>query len=183
MSEHTTLSLRSVLSALAFSMALSAPAFAGHWHGYTVMGQGHPYCHGYPGHHAGMEAMGSCPYLQGHPGPAAMSGKTLGVMVSDLPSAMLDEANLGYGINVEQVQPDSPAAVAGIRAGDLIIEFAGKPLYSGDRLHWLVRKAEADKPIEVKLVRENKPFTVSATFNEAAPKDKCDSMKAPRQGT
>jgi hypothetical protein len=57
------------------------------------MGQGLPYCHGYPGHHAGMDAMGFCPYLRGHPGPAALSGKTLGFMVSDLHSAMLDAAD------------------------------------------------------------------------------------------
>ncbi len=56
------------------------------------------------------------------------------------------------------MQSGSPAAVAGIRAGDLIIEFAGKPGYSGDRLRWLVRKAEAGKTIEVKLVQENKPL-------------------------
>jgi S1-C subfamily serine protease len=104
-------------------------------------------------------------------------------MVSDLPNAMLDEADMPFGINVESVQPESAAAAAGIRAGDVIAEFAGKPVYSAERLRWLVRKAQPGKGVEIKLMREGKPLVVTATLTEPAPKEKCNAMPAPRQGT
>jgi membrane-associated protease RseP (regulator of RpoE activity) len=160
---------------------MAAPAAAGHWRGHP--GMGHPYCQGYHGYHPGMDGHGGCPYMhveQAHP---AAGGKILGVMVSDLPDAMLDEADMPYGINVESVQPESAAADAGIRAGDVITEFAGKPVYSAERLRWLVRKAQPGKVVEIKLMREGKPLVVNATLTEPAPKEKCDVMPAPRHGT
>jgi S1-C subfamily serine protease len=121
--------------------------------------------------------------MHGGHADVAMGGKTLGVMVSDLPNAMLDEADMAYGINVEKVQSDSAAAAAGIRAGDVIAEYAGKPVYSAERLRWLVRKTPAGKGVDIKLMREGKPLTVTATLAEPAAKDNCNATPAPRQGT
>lgn len=173
-------------SALVIGLTLSAPAAAGHWRGHP--GTSHPHCQEYPGHHPGMHGQGACPHMggqHGHPamGDNTLNGKTLGVMVSDLPNAMLDEADMPYGINVESVRPDSAAAAAGIRVGDVIAEFAGKPVYSAERLRWLVRKAQPGKGVEIKLMREGKPMVVTATLTEPAPKDKCDALAVPRQGT
>jgi membrane-associated protease RseP (regulator of RpoE activity) len=173
-------SLLSAASALAITLTLAAPASADHWRGHPGMGQ--PHCQEYHGYHPGMHGHGGCPYMHGDQASPAMGGKTLGVMVSDLPNAMLDEADMPYGINVESVRPDSAAAAAGIRAGDVIAEFAGKPVYSAERLRWLVRKAQPGKGVEIKLMREGKPFVVTATLSEPAPKEKCDAMPAPRQG-
>jgi serine protease Do len=130
-----------------------------------------------------MPGHGGCPYMHGAQADAAAGGKTLGVMVSDLPSAMLDEADLPYGINVENVQSESAAAAAGILAGDVIVEFAGKPVYSAERLRWLVRKTPSGKGVDIKLMREGKPLMVNATLAEPAAKDKCNATPAPRQGT
>jgi S1-C subfamily serine protease len=42
------------------------------------------------------------------------------------------------GLRVEEVQPSSPAAAAGLLRGDIIIEFAGHPVAGIDHLHrWL----------------------------------------------
>jgi S1-C subfamily serine protease len=147
------------------------------------MGQGHPACQGYPGYHGYHPGMGDCPYAKGPAQVAPMTGKSLGVYISDLPNAMLDAAEVGYGVNVEKVRPDSAAAAAGIRAGDLITEFAGKPVLSGERLRWLVRKAESDKPLEVKLMREGKSVTVSVTLQAPMAKPRCDSQETPKVGT
>jgi len=166
------------IAALAVTLAVSTPAAADHWRGYPGMAHGHPHCQNYPGAHPG-----ACPYMRGMADPAPMSGKVLGVHISDLPNAMLDAANVGYGVSVEHVRPDTPAAAAGIRAGDLIVEFAGKPVLSGDRLRWLVRKAEAGKNLEVKLMREGSPVTVSVALPEARPKEKCDVKETPKLGT
>lgn len=168
-------------SALAITLTLATPAAAGHSHGHP--GMGHPHCQGYHAYHPGMHGHAGCPYMQAGQAHPAMAGKTLGVMVSDLPNAMLDAADMPYGINVESVRPESAAAAAGIRAGDVIAEFAGKPVYSAERLRWLVRKAQPGKGVEIKLMRDGKPLVVSATLTEPAPKEKCNAMPAPRQGS
>jgi len=176
------------LAALVFTLALAAPAAADHWRGYHDMGYGHPACQGYPGHHPGYHrghesGMADCPYARGAAKSASMAGKSLGVYISDLPNALLDAAEVGYGVNVEKVLPDSAAEAAGIRAGDLITEFAGKPVLSGERLRWLVRKAESDKSLEVKLMREGKPVTVAVTLKAPESKPRCDTKDAPKVGT
>jgi S1-C subfamily serine protease len=170
------------LAVLAVTLTLAAPAAADHGWGPPGAGYGHPACQGYPGLPPGM---GECPYLKGMDVPAPMAGKSLGVYISDPSNAMLDAASTGYGVNVAKVLPDSPAAAAGIRSGDLITEFAGKPVLSGDRLRWLVNKAEAGKPVEIKLVREGKAVTLSVTLKAPEPKCKCDcdEKAAPRVGT
>jgi len=175
MSLHKPFSASRVLAALACTVVLSAPVAADHWRGHPGMGQfgSCPQFHG----------MDNCPQKPARPMMQAMSGKMLGVHISDLPNARLDAADLGYGVQVERVQADSAAAGAGIQVGDLIVEFAGKPVLSGERLRWLVRRAEAGKPLDVKLMREGKPVSVTVTLAEPAPKERCEPRAAPRIGT
>ncbi len=173
-------SLVRAVSALAITFALAAPAAADHWQGRHGMPYGHLDCQGY---HPGMHGPGDCPQMKGDARHAPMGGKTLGVMISDLPNAALDEAGLGYAVSVARVQPDSAAAAAGIQAGDLITDFAGSPVYSTHRLRWLVRQAEPDKSLEIKLMRDKQPVTVNATLQAPPPKPKCDDRPNPRLGT
>lgn len=175
------------LAALAVTLALAAPAAADHGRGYPGMGPGHSACQGYAGysgHYRGPHpGMADCPYAMGPAEPAPIAGKSLGVYISDLPNAMLDAAEVGYGVNVEKVMAGSVASAAGIRAGDLITEFGGKPVLSGERLRWLVRKAESEKALEVKLMREGKPVTLSVTLKATEAKPRCDTQDAPKVGT
>ena len=55
------------------------------------------------------------------------------------------------GILVRGVEDDSLAAAAGIEAGDLIVEAAGRPIADADDLHAAL--ASAEPPFEVKVVR------------------------------
>jgi membrane-associated protease RseP (regulator of RpoE activity) len=173
-------------SALALAFALSAPAQAYQGYGWSGgMGKAYHDCHRMgPGH---PKMMGdACPYHEkAMKMPRTGPSKSLGVMVHDLNDAMLDQHNLGYGIRVARVQPESAAAAAGLMAGDLIVEFNGKPIYSGDRLRWLVRQAEVGKNLEIKLHRDGKPMTLNALLNEPVvkPKSGCDEREAPRIGT
>ncbi|MBM4181976.1 MAG: PDZ domain-containing protein [Betaproteobacteria bacterium] len=175
MSLHKHFSASRVLTALACTVVLSAPAAADHWRGHPGMGN-YGHCPQYHG-------MDNCPHKPAGPMMQRMSGKMLGVQISDLPNAMLDAGEVGYGVNVEKVKPDSAAASAGIQAGDQIVEFAGKPVLSAERLRWLVRKSEAGKALDVKLMREGKPVAVKVTLAEPVPKEKCEPKGAPRIGT
>lgn len=165
--------IRPLMLGLAISAATAGTAVADHRQGHP----GSPECQ--RPHGQGMQGRGDCP-MAGQSIP--MMGKSLGVLISNLPDAALDQSGLGYGVSVEKVLPDSAAANAGIRTGDIITEFAGKPVISGERLRWLARQTDSDKPVEVKLVRDGKPLTLSATLPQPkAPP--CMDKKPGRVGT
>jgi serine protease Do len=63
------------------------------------------------------------------------------------------------GLLVRGVEDGSPAARAGIREGDLLVEAGGRPLDSPDTLPEIL--AEAGLPIELKIVRGDEERTVS----------------------
>jgi membrane-associated protease RseP (regulator of RpoE activity) len=181
MTRTSTFTLRHIFAALAVAVTFSTPALADCWRAGHGMPADHPACCQY---RHNMQDGDACPYMDGrmqrHAKPAEMRGKSLGVMVSNLPNAMLDEAGLSHAIHVEKVLPDSAAAQAGIQAGDLITEFAGSPVYSADRLRWLVRKTEPGKSLEIKLMREQKPVVVNATLTPPAAKPNCDMRPGPK---
>ena len=62
------------------------------------------------------------------------------------------------GVLVRGVEDGSPAAAAGIQAGDLIVEAGGRPVKDADDLHAAL--AAVDFPYEVKLVRGTDERTV-----------------------
>lgn len=172
-------------AALAALFTLSAPAAADPWHGPSNMPYGHPPCqeYGYTHPHPGWQD--TCPCRQADPerGPAVLGGKVLGVLISDLPNAQLEQRGLNFGVQVQRVQADSPAAAAGIQPDDIIVEFAGKPVYSGERLRWLVRQSEAGTPVDIKLQRGDASMSVSATLQAPPPKQDCPRRAGPRYGT
>lgn len=181
------ISIRPALAGLflASLFTFSLPAAAHDWPD-PGMGYGHPACPGYgPGHGMGPHGQGgyACPHGYGKPyhGAAMPAGRTLGVMVAALDHAALDELGLGYGIRVVRVQPGSAAEAAGIEAEDIILEFDGKPVYSGDRLRWLVRKGDEDRTVEIKLQRNKEVITLRATPETPEPKPKCE--KPPMRGS
>jgi serine protease Do len=70
------------------------------------------------------------------------------------------------GVLVRGVEDDSPAARAGIRDGDLIVEIAGRPVTEVDQLQEVL--ATAEMPFEVKLVRGTDERTVSVGGSASA---------------
>jgi len=57
---------------------------------------------------------------------------------------------------VASVEPDSPAARAGLRDGDLIVSFAGQATAGIDDLHRLLTEEQADVPAEVVVIRNQR---------------------------
>ena len=78
----------------------------------------------------------------------------LGVAVADLSDAQREQFKVSHGVIINSVQPDSPAAKAGLRDGDLILSFNREDIKSVDDLAEKVRKASADKPSVLLVKRE-----------------------------
>jgi S1-C subfamily serine protease len=56
-------------------------------------------------------------------------------------------------IEVQSVEPGSPAAKTGLVDGDLLVRFGETPLESVDELHKVLRTTEAGKPISLGVIR------------------------------
>ena len=65
------------------------------------------------------------------------------------------------GALVADVFEDSPAGSAGIRTGDVVLEFDGKAVSSSRRLPHLVAEAEAGESVEVVVWRDGEPVALS----------------------
>ncbi|NEO99827.1 MAG: trypsin-like serine protease [Symploca sp. SIO2E9] len=76
---------------------------------------------------------------------------------------MLPEIN---GVLVMQVLPDTPAASAGIRRGDVVIEIDGKTITSADQLQRLVENSGVNKALQLKVRRGRQTNTLSVRTDE-----------------
>jgi serine protease Do len=70
------------------------------------------------------------------------------------------------GAEVTSVTPDSPAAKAGIKDGDVIVEFNGQPVEGTDQLARLVRETPVGRQVRFGLWRAGAPVTVTATMEQ-----------------
>lgn len=91
----------------------------------------------------------------------------LGVQVSEVPEEMKEELDLDAGVVVAEISPDSPAAVAGIRKGDIIISFDREEIDDVSELEKLVKDAPADKAIPVLVQRDTSPLFLALTLQAA----------------
>jgi C-terminal processing protease CtpA/Prc len=85
-------------------------------------------------------------------------GAQLGVMVSDLDT----KATTG-GVKIDDVNPDSPAEKAGIKAGDVVVEYDGERVRSARQFTRLVQETPEGRSVAIALLRDGKRQTVNAT--------------------
>ena len=85
-------------------------------------------------------------------------GSELGVMVSDLDA----KASTG-GVKIDQVNDDSPAQKAGIRAGDVVVDYDGERVRSARQFTRLVQETPEGRSVAIGLMRDGKKQTVNAT--------------------
>jgi S1-C subfamily serine protease len=67
---------------------------------------------------------------------------------------------------VAEVEPDTPAAKAGVRAGDIIVEFDGTAVRDGAQLRKAVREAAGGAAVTMKVQRERKELDLEVTLPE-----------------
>jgi serine protease Do len=72
----------------------------------------------------------------------------------------LDKAR---GALIAAIDPDSPATQAGLRPGDVILSYDGKPVDRSRQLPRLVADSAPDKPLKLTIWREGKETEVTLT--------------------
>ncbi|NVJ98623.1 MAG: Do family serine endopeptidase [Alphaproteobacteria bacterium] len=70
------------------------------------------------------------------------------------------------GAIVTRVEPNSPADTAGVREGDIIVTWDGKPVEDSNRLSLLVKRTEIGKPVKVVVIRAGERVTLDVTTGE-----------------
>jgi len=92
----------------------------------------------------------------------------LGVNIQDLTPALAKEFGVkeSNGALVAGVTPKSPAEKAGLRDGDVIAEFNGKPVKGSRQLKLQVAQTAPGTTVPVKLLRDGKAKTLDVTVKE-----------------
>jgi serine protease Do len=90
---------------------------------------------------------------------AALPRSYLGVSLQDPQTA-------GGGAVVAELTNGSPASTAGLRGGDLIVEFDGKPVRSPNQLAEIVAGTPVGRTVRLKFVRNGQTQTASITVAE-----------------
>ena len=88
----------------------------------------------------------------------------LGIGVKDIDADSAKRLNLKEvrGVEITQVEENSPAAKAGIKEGDVVLEYNGQPVEGGEQLSRLVRETPIGRQVKVGIWRNGSMQTLTA---------------------
>ncbi len=94
-----------------------------------------------------------------------MFGSHIGVRTREVTADDVSRLKLGTqsGAVVTEVEPDSPAAKTGVRAGDAIVEFDGERVRSTRELARLIRETPAGRTVKMTVVRDGRRVDLAVT--------------------
>jgi serine protease Do len=92
----------------------------------------------------------------------------LGITLQDVDADLAKHFNLSdqNGALVDDVMPDGAAAKSGIKSGDVIVAFNGKPIVDSHTLQLTVSESSPGTSAAVKLIRNGTPKTINVTLGE-----------------
>jgi serine protease Do len=95
----------------------------------------------------------------------------LGVNIQDVTEALAQSFGRQdtNGALVSQVVPGGPADKAGVKSGDIILEFNGTPVESAAQLKNIVGQTKVGSSVKVGVWRDKKPLTLNVTIGERTP--------------
>ena len=108
-------------------------------------------------------------------------GSRIGITARELDQAEVERLKAPGGVFVETVTPDGPAAKAGIRAADVVVEFDGERVRSLRQFTTLVRETPASRTVKTVVVREGKPTELSVVAADGWPDPSIDTDRIRRQ--
>jgi serine protease Do len=90
----------------------------------------------------------------------------LGVSIQAVTPELAKEFNLGdeSGALVGEVRSDTPAADAGLKEGDVIVELNGKKISDSRHLRLMVAQTPPKTKVTLKIIRDGKTKTLTATL-------------------
>jgi serine protease Do len=89
-------------------------------------------------------------------------GTQLGVMISDV------DATDAAGVRIDEVNPDSPAEKAGLKEGDVVIEYDGERVRSARQFTRLVQETPDGRTVKIAVMRNGQKQVVDATPDNRA---------------
>jgi serine protease Do len=93
----------------------------------------------------------------------------LGVQIADVDAQKVKELKLPAerGVLITEVEEDSPAAKAGLRANDVVTEFNGQRIESTTQFRRMVRESLAGRAVQLTVWRDARAQTLSATLGNS----------------
>ncbi len=85
---------------------------------------------------------------------------------NDLQRLLADDNSSVYGIVITHVFPDSPAAKAGLIEDDLVTAVGDTEITKVSDLQFLISTFPVDSEIQISIIRNSKPATVTVTTGE-----------------
>ena len=106
----------------------------------------------------------------------------LGVLIQKVTPEIADSLGVdkAQGALVANVSKDGPADKAGVKVGDVIVEFDGKEVKDSGDLPIIVARTPVDKKVRMKVVRDKKEVALSVAVGEL--KDEEVVASAPEKG-
>ncbi|NMG43634.1 Do family serine endopeptidase [Aromatoleum toluvorans] len=106
----------------------------------------------------------------------------LGIAIQDLNQGLADSFGLSVarGALVSHVEAGSPAAAAGLEAGDVVLKFNGEPIASSAELPPRVAVVTPGKPVKLEIWRKGKALEITVTVGEQQPDKVAAADEAPQ---
>jgi serine protease Do len=106
----------------------------------------------------------------------------LGVLIQKVTPEIAESLGMdkGYGALVANVSKDGPADKAGVKVGDVIVEFDGKEVKDSSDLPIIVARTPVEKRARMKVLRDKREVTLTVTVGEL--KDEEVVASAPEKG-
>jgi S1-C subfamily serine protease len=92
----------------------------------------------------------------------------LGVEIDERLSQQVAARSGAMGVVVANVTPGTPAEAAGLRAGDIIVGFNGKPVTSAAQLVNRLDEQKVGDTVRLTVQRDGKPVDLTATLKAGA---------------
>ena len=108
----------------------------------------------------------------------------LGILPQEITPALQENLKLASleGVLIGKVEKDTPAEKAGLKKGDVIIEFDGKPVKNLSKFRLMVANSKVGDKVDIKIIRKGKELIKKAKL-EAYPETSVAKKESKQKST